>query len=458
MKLSIRLCVLAMFFIQSTVNFCFCQSLRRGPGGPVSARLALRKSAESRNLDELLDSLGTRDGGNYDIVDVRGTLSYGFNKSHSQLKKIINDDRIVKSYELLSKMNRSEAIAKIAEQYNKNFNSMKAATREGLINDSAVNYGLHALLFLTFSFDKFEVYEQRTNEWVTWFNDEHLQLLIDQAKSKSPSPPFVRAFERSASPELLMYVNLVAANHELSSITPHDEISHLEETLVDFGLREPLSELSSMKPVYSLSDRVADQSKAKALYEFPMFTGWGGLSMLNLQRTKDAFVKVRDIVVKPTARELLERDLEARFRKLLEKTLRSSIDRVGTTTTVFGLPNPDRQSWKACQPPTKKTFSEALARMAKRVPDSDREKTEIALDDVMDWLENIPAEGLTVGRKKVFTWYADSEAPIESTNPSKLEPNREAVIQISLRRSTTLTGKFETKRQKKLKPNSLPQN
>ncbi|MDB4778148.1 hypothetical protein OAG68_01700 [bacterium] len=430
-----------------SVAFGFLPLVVIAQNGPAKDRQKLRQSTSDRELEELLRAIGTRDQGNFDIVALRGLLPSGV-EPETRFMQVARDERVQKIYESLDSMPRWQAASLVSKSFNKNLDRFKTLAATGK-SDDALNYGLHVDLWLSFEFESRKEFNRHFSDWNDWF----VEGVVDRKHRDlgGPVPDEIQrhVFATSASPELLMYLNLVLIDEFRSNRV--DDSSELALLLKEAGMYKPLSESYGMLEISPFSPD--GDSDVEPLTEVPVFVDWSGLDVLKPEQRIQLMSKVQKIidpqgVVEEALHELTESLLSLGGTvdlNDLESPAASKAKRAGTAIEFFGSLEDTRlsQGWYAEKPPTKKQLLAAVDRLYKETHIERRTEWRDIIGQLKEWLAEIPNEGIEIERRKTWQWPKDEETldnldEVERDEESEPKPH----IRLVLSKTTALAGEM----------------
>ena len=418
---------------------------------PVEQVNHLYESTRDRGLEELLAAISTSDNGNYNVVDLMGKLPAGF-EPNSKFQQVIRDPRVLKIYQLLRAMPKDDASKLISKFFDQNLTHLKSVASKGKA-DSRVNYGLHALLFLSLKIEGSQEFNNHFDKWHKWFVQG---VAKRQGELDGPIPDkFQRSTFAANSPELLMYLNLVLMEQVRTGEVADD--SEFAKILKTAGFRYPLSDLSRTMPIYPFDSEPNDDN-AKPLFEVPLIPDWGDvLHAFKTHQRLRIFSEAKQVIdpkgpltqaFENSANFLLTLggiiDLDELQRRVREKQLKVSSS--GTAIKLVGgdLPTILAQGWYPEEPPTKAEFSSAIDRIYQALPESKKDDWEIAFQQMSDWLEKVPEEGIVVDKSRRMQWPKSETSKSERTEESAVSENVAPRILLTINKSKkpALSGKM----------------
>jgi len=412
----------------------------------------LRISAAERGLEELLAAIDTADGGNANTVFSRGMMASGPD-THSVFLQIISDDRVRKIYSQLDSMPRDQAAAIVSDSFDKSLSGLKAAARTGK-GDLALRYGLHAKLWLSYQFEPREDFNRLFNDWNDWYVDYLTSRKYLAANKEIPQRWRKSSFASTSSPELLMYLNLALIDQVNNG--KQDDQSEFAQMLNDAGMDGLLSQSHAILPILPF-DAELDPIKSKdvePLLTLPVFLHWDVLGALDIEQRIELIGTVRRSFLDPPG--VLEsalddltfyllslggtvdlKSLEADLKKLQKMTPKN-----GTAIAFFGSDFEGRlvQGWYAERPPTKEQLIRTVDRLVGLTPPDERDDWNSIIQELRDWISEIPDSGLEVKEQKFLEW------PKPETNEPDAEKDAEPSelrIRLVLRKTRALAGKLK---------------
>jgi len=366
--------------------------------------LRLRQSTKERGLQELLDAIDTHDKGNGDIVALRGMLPSG-SEPHSVFLQVASDERVRKIYSLLKAMPQAKAGKIVSESYQSSLSKLKALSNKGS-GDYSLLYGLHAKLWLSYEFEKRKDFNRRFNKWNDWYVDRLSNEKYLKVNKHLPPPIRKFTFEGSSAPEMLFYLNLVLID-QVKNKTAGDEseFAQLLQKASPHALHGPLSRAYGMFPVLPFEvELTPEKSKGvEPLTSLPLFMGWQGLDVLDIEQRAALISKARLILDKKgTIESAIDSfvlslltlggavDLDGLLAKL--KDIKKAKPLNGATVAFLGssLEKPLISGWYAEIPPTKKQLLKVVDRFIQMTPRDERDVWKERVEELKKWLSQIP--------------------------------------------------------------------
>ncbi len=411
----------------------------------------LRTTTAQRGLEELMTAIDTADGGYADTVFLRGMMASGPD-THSVFLQIISDDRVRKIHSLLDSMPRDQAAAIVSNSFDMSLSELKAVARTGK-SDRALRYGLHAKLWLSYQFVPREDFNRRFSDWNDWYVDYLGSGKYLATNKEVPEAWRKSSFASTSGPELLMYLNLALIDQVKNGKL--DEQSEFAQMLKDAGLDGPLSQSYTMLPILPF-DAELDPIKSKdvePLLTLPVFLHWDVLGALDIEQRIELIDTVRRGFLDPPG--VLESSLDDLAFYLLSiggtvdlmslaadlKKLQKMTPKNGTAIAFLGSNFEGRlvQGWYAERPPTKKQLFSTVDRLVSLTPPDERDEWNAIIQELRDWISEIPDSGLEVKEQKVLVW------PKPETNEPDAEKNAEPAelrIRLVLRKTLAFVGEI----------------
>lgn len=429
LRSALRSQVLRMFIKTYIVLLLFCCYSAPAMAQGRSARPVLLKAADA-DLETLLEAI-SQSGAALNHLSLRGGQAAGA-ETHAKFMQILSDERVRRIYAYLQEMPKRQAAILVRESFDKDLELLIA--RQANIGGTV--YGLHAKLWLSHQFEAKEDYRKQLNKWEDWVH----QKLRDESFLEwypNKDAPYSRkrdSFTRYHSPEILMRVNLELIDQLQDGDL--DENSEFAQLLAGAGMEGyPKSSRSNYSVLPFDAERGED---VEPIARVPaVFPRWYGLDRLPEPDRVVLAARIRNLV-DPTGFdvEMIE-ELEANGVQL--KFMSSQSEQQESYLA---------QNWSVDFPPTKQFFIETLDRLHRRTPESERQEWQELIDEVHEWLSELPEEGLTEERRKVMHWPAKAE---EEDKGSTLR------IRIILKNTKAFSGKLKKPNEDSDQPKEKPE-
>lgn len=222
---------------------------------PSEQEKHLRETTKQRGFDELVQAISNRDEGNYNLVIGYGLTPFGIQDSSLEMKRLVQDYRVRKLYQILDAMDEGEA----AEVFRKKLSELKKPTNRTQL-DEAFSYGLHAACFLAFEFGERKEFNRLFDDWNQWFRN---QLKTNPRRTTKEFSKY--SFDRTRGPELMMYLNLCLIEKMRQGKTLDEASSEISEWAKDFRVPYPMNKyvyMRKMLPSKRMISRRSPSSKS----------------------------------------------------------------------------------------------------------------------------------------------------------------------------------------------------
>lgn len=423
----------------------------------------LRRSTAERDLETLLEAIGTYDNGNIELVQAGGMQASG-SETHSVTLQIISDPRVRKIFVLLKAMPQAEAASIVRKSYQKNLALLEKTTLKGKRVPMGMVYGVHAKLWLSYQFDTLDNFNRNFNDWNHWYVESLVNQKYVNKGSNVPGPIRKMSFASLASPELMLYLNIVL--NEKSKTGEIGDDSDLAMALKAAGLSPQLSTFYTHLKVmpFEAETEQRDSQDIEPLLEIPVFPSWAGLDSLDIEKRAALISDIGGLIEKKgplltSAKTMTESilllggnvDVEALNRA------KAKANRTGTLIEFFGSDRGKRlaRGWYAERPPTKQQLMKAVDRILRDTPPSERSEWKACIAELREWVVEIPESGIEVSKKRTLEWpkrdvqHEDKDA--EAADPDELPQLR---IRLELIKTKAFMGELEDERA----PNNSPES
>lgn len=409
----------------------------------------IRTTAE-RNLESLLEAISTFDDGNRNLIYSRGQYGGG-SEIHSALLQVTSDERVRKIFALLKEMPSEEAASIVRNSYQKDLRQLKKTTLEGKVG-IGLSYGVHAKLWLVYQFDSLSNFNRNFNDWNDWYVDSLISEEYLEANISTPGPIRKSSFASAASPELMMYLNIVL--NEQANTDELTDKSLLAKKLADAGMTSSLTKSIGLLQVMPFDAELNDPT-VESLLEIPVFRDWVGLDALEIEKRAALISEVRKLVdengviltsIEDAAESLLSLggilDLDTLVK--LER-LKASQEKTGTRIEFLGSNTEERlaQGWYAERLPTKQQLMSAVKRLVKKVPPNERSDWEKIIEELRNWVSEVPDSGIDVGSEEILNWPSPDKSKEELPGDTDLDERQILKIRIWLKKTKALNGELE---------------
>ena len=361
-------------------------------------------SADERSFEELGKAISMNVNQEYSWLSAGAVLSTV--QDQALMHEVTNDDRVASLHLILSKLKKEKASEKATSLFESKLKSYKAKLNRGQTISDHERYGLHAAMFLSFTFSNRKDFNRVFRDWNSWANNVVASDLYKKIKFKGGSEAFRKArVEEVVVPELLMILNLLVVE-ELGIETQLKETHKISKLLKDVGWTKLLFHSTGMRQF---------GRKVNVDRRILLLSDWGGLEALSTLERLSAIKKAQDVFDPPGIGRQIKRAVNSSIIDLADKSkeimfelgAKDSAPKLvsGSRLALIGtdLPEDSTRSWKE-YPPSKSNFLTTLKRFKKQLPDKQKEIYAQAFEEANQWVTKIPDGGLKVKERTIFKW------------------------------------------------------
>ena len=398
---------------------------------PDELAVKIRKDASERDLDTLMKSLSNSDGGNYQLVMLRG-MTGSFHENQIIFRSVVHDERVRKIYEKLQALDKPEAAKLVTESFEQALaDAKKMFTDSAGYVDPVTSYGLHAKLWLIFELGELTDFNRLVREW----NNYSLQSL----RFGTGEAVFPTSFP---GPEMLMYLNLVYLEEKRSG---RDGLA-LVDLIKEAGI-ENAFELTIRHYLITSVHAPGDSAKRRKLGTTSIIGSWNGLGRLNRYERAKLMRKAGALIDPGIHSNPFEPFVET-WSVWVQKNIVSKVEKVLPKRMLamelhFLGPVPASKvgfmarSWNANLPPSKEEFLVAINVIQQHAFEANCDDWNDCVEAIKRWVAELPDEGIAANGRRIFFQWPD-EVVGDETPRIRLSMQRIQALNKSLEEGASL--------------------